>query len=119
MEKFMLIIREDLIQLKQKREAQNFESMREMMKWAESLSESGNYNGGEPLMIAGKYVSRDFVLSDGPFVEAKEGISGYIFLEAENLEQAAAIAQTCPLVQQDRMIIEVRPVMVLNKAIIN
>jgi hypothetical protein len=110
MEKFMLLIREDLVRIKQLREEQHFEGIREMLKWVESLSESGNYHGGEPLMIKGKYVSRDFVQSDGPFVEAKEGISGYIFLEAENLEQAAAIAQTCPLVQQDQMIIEVRPV---------
>ena len=90
-----------------------------MMKWVESLAESGNYTNGEPLVLAGKYVSRNNVLSDGPFIEAKEGISGYIFLQAENLEQAASIAQTCPLVMQDRMVLEVRPVMSINNTLLD
>ena len=90
-----------------------------MMKWVESLAESGNYAGGEPLVLTGKYVSRENVLSDGPFIEAKEGISGYIFLQAENIEQAASIAQTCPLVMQDKMILEVRPIMTVNKTLLD
>ncbi len=114
MEKFLLLVREDLNILKQNGDEGRYKNMREMMKWVESLAESGNYAGGEPLALAGKYVSRDHVVSDGPFIEAKEGISGYIFLQAENIEQAASIAQTCPLVIQDKMILEVRPVMIVN-----
>ena len=93
--------------------------MRLMMKWVESLGESGNYIGGEPLVMKGKYVSSDEVFSDGPFIESKEFISGYIFLQAENIEQAASIAQSCPLVMQDKMIVEVRPVMTINNTLIN
>jgi hypothetical protein len=54
------------------------------------------------------------VVSDGPFIEAKEAISGYIIITAENLEQAASISQTCPLVINGTAVIEVRPIMVLN-----
>ena len=119
MEKFLLLVREDLNMLKQIGDEGRYKNMREMMKWVESLAESGNYTSGEPLVLAGKYVSRDDVLSDGPFIEAKEGISGYIFLQAENIEQAASIAQTCPLVMQDKMVLEVRPVMTINNTLIN
>ncbi len=119
MEKFLLLVREDMNMLKQIGEEGRFKNMREMMKWVESLAESGNYTNGEPLVLAGKYVSRNNVLSDGPFIEAKEGISGYIFLQAENLEQAASIAQTCPLVMQDRMVLEVRPVMSINNTLLD
>jgi hypothetical protein len=38
-------------------------------------------------------------------------VSGYYLIWAENLEGAAAIAQTCPYVQTGRMAIEVRPIM--------
>ena len=117
MEKFLLLVREDINMLKQIGEEGRYNNMRQMMKWVESLAESGNYTSGEPLVLSGKYVSRENVFSDGPFIEAKEGISGYIFLQAENIEQAASIAQTCPLVMQDKMILEVRPVMTINKTL--
>jgi hypothetical protein len=119
MEKFLLLVREDLNMLRQISPEEHYIGIRQMLKWVESLSESGNYTGGEPLSTAGKYVSRENVLSDGPFIESKEGISGYIFLQAENLEQAASIAQTCPLVMQDKMVLEVRPIMTINKTLID
>jgi len=119
MEKFLLIIREDLKMMKQFSEKDRYNGIRQMMPWVESLTESGNYIGGEPLLITGKYVSKETLVSDGPFIESKEGISGYLFLQAENLEQAASIAQSCPLVLQDKMVIEVRPIMTVNNALIN
>ena len=119
MEKFLLLVREDINMLKQIGDEGRYKNMRQMMKWVESLAESGNYTGGEPLVLAGKYVSRNDVLSDGPFIEAKEAISGYLFLQAENIEQAASIAQTCPLVMLDKMILEVRPVMTINNTLLD
>ncbi|HEV3412858.1 MAG TPA: YciI family protein [Puia sp.] len=114
MQKFMLIIREDLAQLKQDGDAERYRRMRVMMAWTESLQESVNFLAGEPLELTRRYVVRDQVISDGPFIEAKEGISGYILVEAENIEQAAAIAQGCPLVQQELMAIEVSPILANN-----
>jgi hypothetical protein len=119
MEKFLLLVREDINMLKQIGVEGRYKNMRQMMKWVESLAESGNYTSGEPLVLSGKYVSHNDVLSDGPFIESKEGISGYIFLQAENIEQAASIAQTCPLVMQDKMILEVRPVMTINNTLLD
>jgi hypothetical protein len=59
-------------------------------------------------------VKQKDVLSDGPFIEAKEGVSGYIFIQAENIELAVSIAQSCPLVKENNMVLEVRPVMKVN-----
>ena len=114
MQKFMFIIKEDLAELKRNGDAERFRRMRVMMAWTESLQESVNFLGGEPLEIARRLVTRDQVMSDGPFIEAKEGVSGYIMINAENIEQAAAIAQGCPLVQQDLMVIEVSPILSTN-----
>ena len=47
---------------------------------------------------------------DGPFIDAKEGIAGFQIILAENLDQAAEIALTCPLVRNEISIIEVRPI---------
>ncbi len=110
MEKFMLIIREDLSKLGKMTDEERFANIPMMLKWVDSLIESGNYIKGEPLLIKGKYVSKDQILSDGPFIEATEGISGYEIIRAESLEQAAAIAQNCPLVQKGLAVREVRPI---------
>lgn len=114
MQKFMFIIKEDLAELKRDGETERFRRMRIMTAWTETLQESVNFLGGEPLEITRRLVTRDHILSDGPFIEAKEGISGYIMINAENIEQAAAIAQTCPLVQQGFLIIEVSPILLNN-----
>lgn len=109
MERFMLIIREDLERLGKLTDEERFANIPMMLKWVDSLIASGNYIKGEPLLIKGRYVSKDQILSDGPFIEAHEGISGYEIIRAENIEQAAAIAQMCPLVQQGLAVREVRP----------
>ncbi len=92
----MLIIREDLSQLSKMTEEERFSNIPMMLKWVDSLIESGNYIKGEPLLIKGRYVSKDQILSDGPFIEAQEGISGYEIIRAENLEQAAAMLRLAP-----------------------
>ena len=110
MEKFMLIVREDLNRLKNMTYEERFSIVPIMMEWIKSIAESGNYVNGEPLGITGRYVTRDSVLSDWPFIESKEGIAGYDIILAENIEQAVSIAQTCPLVQKGIAVREVRPI---------
>ena len=110
MENFMLIIREDLSMLGKMTDEERFANIPMMLKWVDSLIESGNYIRGEPLLIKGRYVTKDQILTDGPFIEAQEGISGYEIIRAESLEQAAAIAQNCPLVQRGLAVREVRPI---------
>ena len=109
MEKFMLIVREDLEKIGRLTPEERFAASPNMLDWVRSLVDSGNYIAGEPLAITGRYVSKDQVLSDGPFIEAKEGISGYDLIWAENIDQAVAIAQTCPMVMCGHAIREVRP----------
>jgi hypothetical protein len=118
MQKFMLIIREDLKKLNQGTDEERIANIPEMLKWVESIAESGNFHGGEPLAASGRYVTRDAVLSDGPFIESKEGVSGYNIITAENLEQAVSFAQMCPLVTSGEAVIEVRPMLSLPEYLV-
>ena len=110
MEKFMLILREDLKKIGKLTDEERFANIPLMLEWIKSIAEAGNYIGGEPLAITGRYVSKNDVLSDGPFIEAKEGIAGYDIILAENINQAASIAQTCPMVIRGLGVREVRPI---------
>ena len=111
MERFLLIIREDLSQLRHRSEEERYDVIREMDVWVKSLVKKGIYEGGDALRIEGGYISKNKVVSDGPFIEAKEGISGFITVDANDLADAVSIAQTCPLVHSGQMAIEVRPLM--------
>src|SRR5688500_12461465 len=111
MEKFMLIMREDLKKLRQCTTEERVADMHAMFEWTKSLTETGHHGHSEPLAISGSIVSKTEVLTDGPFIESKEGIAGYFIVLAENLKKAISIAQTCPLVKMGMAIIEVRPVL--------
>ena len=48
--------------------------------------------------------------TDGPFVETKEALGGYLFLEADDLDAAVALAARIPAARMGGAI-EVRPLM--------
>jgi hypothetical protein len=48
------------------------------------------------------------VVTDGPYLELKEVVGGVVFLEADNIDEAVAIASGWPL--QASASVEVRPV---------
>jgi hypothetical protein len=50
--------------------------------------------------------------TDGPFAETKEQLGGYYIVEAENLDEAVAIAARIPGARTGS--IEVRPVMKMH-----
>ncbi len=79
--------------------------------WCDDLAARGKLRDGHPLLPAGRLVSRSSTggRTDGPFAEAKELIGGYFFLEAESMDEAAAIAGESPNLKHG-MTVEVRPV---------
>ncbi len=56
---------------------------------------SGAIVGGDGLKPSGKLI-KSGVVSDGPYVEAKEVIASFSMIQAENLDAALAIAKECP-----------------------
>ena len=93
-----MLIREDVQKLRESTDAHRIR-MLEMTKWVEGLSESGNYAAGDPLVTMGRYVSKDMVLSDGPFIEAKESVGGYLIVNAKDIDHAVEISKDCPILE--------------------
>jgi hypothetical protein len=110
MKKFLLLIREDIDRLARMSEEEVKQDIAEMNSWVEELAAFNNFISGEPLENDYKLVGKH-VPTDGLFMEAKEGISGYLIIQAESLEQAAAISEQCPHIIQGKISIEVRPIM--------
>ncbi|MCF0065227.1 YciI family protein [Dyadobacter chenwenxiniae] len=114
MKRFLLLIREDISRLAQMSEEEMQQDIAEMNGWVEELVRFDNFVSGEPLENEGQTIGKP-VATDGPFIDSKEGISGYMIIQAENLEQAAAIAAQCPHIVQGKISIEVRPIMEISQ----
>ena len=69
---------------------------------------------GNSLELGGKLVSgKEKLVSDGPFVEAKDIIGGYILVEATDLNHATELAKGCPILSVGGSV-EVRAVQTLG-----
>lgn len=83
--------------------------MNQTMRWFEKLHQKGRVKAGQPLGADGKTVSgKKATISDGPYVESKEAIGGYLIVQAESLDEAVDIARTFPNLAHGSSI-EVRP----------
>ena len=84
--------------------------MNETFAWFDRLSKQGRVKGSQPLVREGRLVSAGGrVVADGPFVESKEAIGGYLIITADSLDEATEIARNCPNLAYGTKI-EVRPV---------
>ena len=87
------------------------EHMQKWMKWMESLGQKGILVGGEPLQTTGKQVSgAKKIVTDGPFIEAKELVGGYLIVNAKDINDAVEISKGCPIFDVDGKL-EVRPIL--------
>ncbi len=83
--------------------------------WIGGIAAQGKLLGAEALTQVGKLVSTSkHVISDGPYVESKELVSGYLNLEAESIEEAIELAKGCPIFNMEGSV-EVRQIMVFNE----
>lgn len=81
-----------------------------VMAWCEAVQRQGKVKGGLALAREGRLVSakKESLVLDGPFAESKEAIGGYLLVQVADLEEAVAIAQSCPTLEHG-ISIEVRP----------
>ena len=110
MKRFLLLIREDLRRVEQLTNEQLHAEIQIMTKWVEELTKTGNFIQGDPLETGARLATSTRILSDGPFIESREAVTGFTLVKAENIDQAAELAMACPLVQNGQIKIEVRPI---------
>ena len=110
MEEFIILIREDMSGQENMPEVDFEAEIQAYVEWVEEMSKTGNYISGDPLKPAGRYIHKDNFASDGPFIESKEAISGYVLIKAKDLDEATALAKKCPIFESGGAI-ELRPIM--------
>jgi len=88
------------------------QSMRRWMAWMHELESKGHLKErGQPLDRSGKVVrGAQRTVTDGPFIEVKDMVAGFIVVRARDVDEAAALAGGCPMLEGGGSV-EVRPVL--------
>jgi len=99
--KYMLLIHHDEVTFAKRSESERQQLIRESVQLANDLHSQGKYVSAAPLHPTAETTcvrmrdSKRFV-TDGPFAETREQLGGFFLIDAEDLEEAIAIAARIP-----------------------
>ena len=101
MKEFLLVFRRDAVS---KEPQPSPEQMQAMMKpwqdWMGGLAAQNKLvSSGNRLDSDGRVIKPNNVITNGPYVEIKEAIGGYIIIKAGSLDEAAELSKGCPILQ--------------------
>jgi hypothetical protein len=89
--------------------------MEKWMSWMGELTEQGKFGGAQPLKPDGKVITgNNKIVTDGPFIEGKEMVGGYLICKAGTYDEAVSIAQGCPILEFNDGMVEVREIQELK-----
>ena len=84
--------------------------MQKWFDWIDKLKATNQYESGEPLLPSGKLIKGpNKVVTDGPFAESKELVSGFFIVLANDIDHATEMAKDCPIFEMGGDV-AVRPV---------
>ncbi len=75
------------------------ELAKKWQEWLGGIAKQGRLSG-EPrrLSLEGKVLKPGGVVTDGPFVEIRERLGGFVIVKAESLDEATTLAHGCPAI---------------------
>jgi hypothetical protein len=103
MARFIYLFRSNPEDLQSLSPEQMQQVMKKWMDWRETLEKNGHTKQfGERLDGTGKVVrGKEKAVTDGPYVEVKDFIQGYVLVDAEDMNQAVELAKGCPILERD------------------
>ncbi len=91
---YMCLIRNEQGGCEEPSASQMDEMFAKFQSWQEKFADNISDMGGK--LGEGKVLNSNNGIIDGPFVEVKEIIGGYMMLKAENIDEALQVARECP-----------------------
>ena len=113
MNRFVFVFRGGAVVQKELAPAELGAHLQKWMVWVGDLAKKGQADPNGPrLELSGKTLrGRSKAVTDGPFAEAKDLVTGMLVINAPTLEAATEIAKGCPIYEYDGSV-EVRPLFV-------
>lgn len=107
---FMLIFRGGAVGEHELSPSQLQAHLEKWYRWSDELARQGRNNTGTALDDPGVTVrGRERVVTDGPYAESKDLVTGSMIFEAASLDDALEVARGCPTYEFGGSV-EVRPV---------
>ncbi|CAN5390411.1 YciI family protein [soil metagenome] len=111
MKEYLLLFRGGDHETLQKSPEKWQQHMQKWMLWMSGLQEQGKLIGAQPLGAEGKVLTgTKKIESDGPFMEGKEMVAGYLACKAGSFAEAVEIAKGCPILEFEEGTVEVREI---------
>ena len=117
MEEYIVIMRLDLLTKEAQPSPEQMEGyMKQYHDWVGGIAAQNKFSGGKGLAVEGKVLKPNNVMTDGPFVEIKESVAGFIIIKAASLDEAVEMAQACPILHGEENSVEVRKIISVHES---
>ncbi len=112
MSEFVLFFRMDILTKEVQPTPEQMEIyMEQWYRWTEGIAAQGKLaEGGNHLSPEGRVIRPGNQISDGPYVQKRESVAGYIIVKATDFDDAVVMAKECPILQGEGTSVEVRKV---------
>ncbi|MEI6409581.1 MAG: YciI family protein [Bacteroidota bacterium] len=115
MKEFLLLFRGGGTERRELSPEQIEEHLNRWQEWIRGLAEDNRLGGGQPLLPEGKVLQgRQQKLTDGPFMEGKEIVGGFVILRAADIEEAVQMSRHCPNLEFEGGLVEIREIGTLH-----
>lgn len=100
MKEFLLVFRREINHEPPMSPEQLQAMMKPWQDWIGSLAAQNKLSSsGNRLAPEGRVVKSNSVITNGPYVEIKEAIGGYIIVKANSIDEASHLATDCPILK--------------------
>jgi hypothetical protein len=112
MKEFLLLFRQPSFDHSQSTPEQMQAHFKRWQDWVGNIAAQGKLVGApQRLTQEGKVLKAGGVITDGPFVEIRERLGGFIVIKSDTLDEAVTLAHGCPVLDASGSV-EVRPAFV-------
>lgn len=85
--------------------------MQKWTAWMGGLAQAGKLVGGQPLLPEGSVIKGPSKkTTDGPFIEGKDVVGGYLLIKATDLKDATELSKGCPALETPEGTVEIREI---------
>ncbi len=101
MKEFLLVFRRDFTNKDAQPSPEQMQSMMpDWQNWMGSIAAQNKLvSPGNRLSSEGRVVNVNAVVTNGPYVEIREAIGGYIIVKAASIDEAAEMSKDCPILK--------------------
>ena len=115
MKEFLLVFRRNEVSGEPQPSPEQLQAM--MKPWQDWIGSIAAQNklvsSGNRLTSEGRVIKSENVITNGPYVEMKEAIGGYIIVRANSIDEAAELSKDCPILKMNGNV-EVRTIVPMD-----